>query len=307
MDGGLTALPLPTGFVGCVGRGINSGGAAVGWCIRPGPNPDDSRQTVTHATLWPDAGHAVDLNEVANTGAWVLEIATGIGADGHIIGGVVRNGERRGFLLTPLVNIGSECGGRVPCRCGDRVAADYTFTAHLGPCTQGLTVASGVKVTGQGFGLFGIGEGIGLLFDGSWSHVIGLHVTGFGDGVIMRNGGQGNLYQSAWVWNHRRHGVWLDQAGPGTWVWEVYSLLNGLSGIKLDGTQGTNIAYSFAWSNPVSLWLDHADRNTVWLGGWYGDRGPAAALVDSHQNALFGNSIYCAGGGPSFSTTARTP
>ena len=33
----------------------------------------------------------------------------------------------------------AECGGSVPCACGDRVVEDYTMTEDLGPCTRTLT------------------------------------------------------------------------------------------------------------------------------------------------------------------------
>ena len=32
----------------------------------------------------------------------------------------------------------TECGGEIPCACGDRVVEDYTMTADLGPCTRSL-------------------------------------------------------------------------------------------------------------------------------------------------------------------------
>jgi uncharacterized repeat protein (TIGR01451 family) len=98
-EGGLTALPIPPGFGFCSGRSMASGGASVGVCVQPGGAP---HLDVYHATLWPDPRQTVDLNTVANTGGWVLESATGISAEGEIVGTMISQGQRRGYLLTPI-------------------------------------------------------------------------------------------------------------------------------------------------------------------------------------------------------------
>jgi hypothetical protein len=40
-----------------------------------------------------------------------------------------------------------------------------------------------------------------------------------------------------------------------------------------------------------------ADQNTIWLNGWYGDRGHAAVLDESHGNSFYWNDVVCWGGG----------
>jgi hypothetical protein len=99
VEGGITALPILTGFHYCSGRSIASGGASVGHCTQYGGAP---HLDIYHATLWPSASPAVDLNTVANTGGWVLESATGISAEGEIVGTMISQGQRRGYLLTPI-------------------------------------------------------------------------------------------------------------------------------------------------------------------------------------------------------------
>jgi hypothetical protein len=99
VEGGITALPIPAGFDYCQGSAIASGGASVGVCTdgQGAPSLD-----IYHATLWPDATQVIDLNSVVNSLGWVLESARGISADGHIVGTMLRQGERRGYLLTPM-------------------------------------------------------------------------------------------------------------------------------------------------------------------------------------------------------------
>ena len=47
----------------------------------------------------------------------------------------------------PLVGAAGDCGGSVPCQCGDKVVADYQMTVDLGPCAaHGLHLTSGVTL-----------------------------------------------------------------------------------------------------------------------------------------------------------------
>jgi parallel beta-helix repeat protein len=72
-------------------------------------------------------------------------------------------GVRAGSLPQP------ECGGAVPCNCGDRVVEDYVMTADLGPCTWagsptpnelvGLRVDSDVTLDCAGHSILGPADG----------------------------------------------------------------------------------------------------------------------------------------------------
>jgi Periplasmic copper-binding protein (NosD) len=157
-----------------------------------------------------------------------------------------------------------------------------------------LTIGDGVQVNGNGFWLWGsTQEGTGVLFHGTKNSQVGwLHVTGFRYGVQMRAGASGNVFHSAWVWDHEHIGLWL-QAGSGNWVWNVYSTLNNGPGISLQDTQGSVIGYSIAWSNHVSLEPIRANQNTIWVNGFYGDQGDALAMTDSHGNGFYWNHFVC--------------
>jgi Periplasmic copper-binding protein (NosD) len=288
---GFTMLAMPSNASDCLVSGVNRARQAVGPC---------RGRAGTSAYLWTTPTTVWRLQDLIlpNTGL-ALENASDISDAGEIVG---RTHDDRGVLLTPIPAQMATCGGSVPCQCGDTVVRDYTFTAHLGPCeVQGtdaaLIIASGVKVNGNSFWLYGTGDGTGVLFDGTQGAQLGgLHVTNFANGVKMRGGASGNFYHSGWSWNHRQHGVWLEQAGSGNYVWGVYSLLNG-EGITLEQTQGNTIAYSTAWSNPVSLHLRRADRNLVWASNFYGDQGHAASIQDSHGNSFYLNTFVCGGSG----------
>jgi hypothetical protein len=191
-------------------------------------------------------------------------------------------------LYASFAQAQQKCGGSVPCQCGDTVVADYTFTADLGPCAEGLTVASGVTVNGGGHWLAGSGEGTGLNFDATQGSQVGyLHVTGFDRNIWMHSGSSGNLYHDSWTWNSRKGMEIHPSAGPNNWVWGVYSLLNREDGIRLDGATGQTVAYSIAWSNETSLDLDRTNSNTIWGSEFYGDMGRATNMRDGHHNAVY--------------------
>jgi hypothetical protein len=279
----ITRLPFPgpvTYQTTCAALGINTALVTVGGC--------DGR-----AMLWPDTSTVLDLNAQAPA-AFVLAYALGINDDGEIIG----TSAGRNWLLTPIPPHVAQCGGSVPCQCGD-VIADYTFTTHLGPCAvQGtdaaLIVPSGVRVNGNGFRVIGTGDGTGVLFDGTQNSQVGvLHVTGFDVSVLMRGGATGNYYHNSWVWNNRE-GIVVDSGAYANWIWAIASLINHETGIHLADVSGNILGYNVAWSNPISLRTDRARGNTIWVNGLFGDAGHAMTMTDSHGHALVWN--YFAGG-----------
>jgi len=97
---------------------------------------------------------------------------------------------------TPSQDRKQECGGAIPCRCGDRVIQDYVLPADLGPCARhGLLVQSAVTLDGGGHHLVGLGNGseqYGVYLHGSQGATVrNLVVTRFLEGIRLR-GATGN-------------------------------------------------------------------------------------------------------------------
>lgn len=92
----------------------------------------------------------------------------------------------------PSVSAADECGGSIPCQCGDKVKSDYHMTAHLGPCTKhGLSVASDVTLDCRNHvvcGPGGRGEhfGIYLAKGTTRATVRNCEVTGFMRGIRLQ-------------------------------------------------------------------------------------------------------------------------
>ncbi|MEM4389458.1 MAG: right-handed parallel beta-helix repeat-containing protein [Candidatus Micrarchaeia archaeon] len=70
------------------------------------------------------------------------------------------------FLLAAAsLSFSANCGGAVPCACGDTLIASWTMASDLGPCSgNGLTIgASGITLDCAGHSITGTGAGNGII------------------------------------------------------------------------------------------------------------------------------------------------
>ncbi len=123
-----------------------------------------------------------------------------------------------GSLGPPGSALAADCGGAVPCQCGDRVVADATLTGDLNSCPGvGLRVVSGNLDCGD-HQVSGNSESNGLA--GIWlDNATGLtvencRVRNFEDGILV-DGGSGNTLADNVAFNNR-HGVWVGSGATGT-------------------------------------------------------------------------------------------
>lgn len=84
----------------------------------------------------------------------------------------------------------ANCGGAMPCACGDTVIADTRLAADVGPCGRtGLNVASGVKLDCDGHRVFGGSSKDGILANLARDTTIrGCTVEGFRVGIRVLGG-----------------------------------------------------------------------------------------------------------------------
>lgn len=100
------------------------------------------------------------------------------------------------FVFVPRV-YAANCGGAVPCKCGDKVTQDYVMTTDLGPCllTHGLLIGNGVTLNGNGHrisGPAGLLEVYGVYLNGTTGAIVkNLLISGFLRGIRLA-GAQGN-------------------------------------------------------------------------------------------------------------------
>lgn len=105
-----------------------------------------------------------------------------------------------GFFLLAFSSrlLAANCGGAIPCQCGDTVKQNYVMTANLGPCQgHGLKLASGVTLDGQHYQIFGSGNsstGYGVyLLNVTGATVKNVSVTKFSRGLRLRDASQNTI------------------------------------------------------------------------------------------------------------------
>jgi parallel beta-helix repeat protein len=128
-------------------------------------------------------------------------------------------------LLAPGVGAAGDCGGSVPCQCGDKVVADYHMTGDLGPCAEhGLRLNSGVTLDCRQRGIRGAGRqprhyGILLSSDTTGATVKNCDVSGFMHGIRLREAHRNQIINNDAHHNgdSARHvGYGIDVAGGST-------------------------------------------------------------------------------------------
>jgi probable HAF family extracellular repeat protein len=96
-NGRLTKLGSSAGVFNATAQAINDNNEIVGGAIMA----DADGMPLFHAVAWHN-GTMVDLNtRISSTSGWELNTATGINAQGQIVGNGTYKGQTRAFLLTP--------------------------------------------------------------------------------------------------------------------------------------------------------------------------------------------------------------
>lgn len=95
-------------------------------------------------------------------------------------------------VLLPANSMAGECGGQIPCSCGDTVGSDYRMSAPLGPCPgHGLYVAGGVTLDCGSHAIHGPGGhakdfGVYLAKGTTGATVKNCEVSGFLRGIRLQ-------------------------------------------------------------------------------------------------------------------------
>lgn len=219
-------------------------------------------------------------------------------------GGRVSSGARRGItagmaaatvcalLLAELVlgltagAMAAECGGSIPCQCGDTVGSNYLMTADLGPCprlsgadTIGLRVRSGVTLNCQDHSITGPGDllkdsfGIRVGTSAGASNMTvkrcdvsrfwwGIYVESATDVLIKSN----HLHDNGWKSpTENGTGYGLDVANSSAVTVRNNVITdNGNEGFHLSSSSGVLVEDNVFENNGFEqLYLIHADNNVI--------------------------------------------
>lgn len=179
-----------------------------------------------------------------------------------------------------------QCGGTVPCKCGDQVVASTTLGADLNGCRRrGLTLVAGVldcaghQVAGPGDRTRG--EGIWIAA-ASGAAVRNCIVRNFGKGILV-DGGSDNLIEDNEVFSNRV-GVWI---GDGATRIEVRGNRvhdNRDEGVHIGGGTSDNLVIEneLVANATENLYLITTSRNRV-IDNLL-DRSSEAAILLKHSD-----------------------
>lgn len=201
------------------------------------------------------------------------------------------------LLVAPSAGIAAECGGGRICRCGDRVVADYTLPADLGPCEgDGLRVRRAVVLDGNGHLVRGRGTrgSVGVQVDGaaSGARVVNLGITGFerglrlakaervrveavaahdngdpaarvGYGIDLAGGSSRNVLLRVQVFRNADEGIHVGSAAHENRIVEAEVHDNGRENVYFLRNHGNVLTRSRLWGAPTAVYVKHAARSLL--------------------------------------------
>lgn len=230
------------------------------------------------------------------------------------------------FGVAAVPALAADCGGAVPCDCGDRVVRDHVLTSDLGPCPgHGLQLASGVTLDGAGHLIHGRGakDSYGIYLRGVRNAVVhNVAVTGFHHGVRFRDahacrlsasdvfgngdlgervgygvdlavGSSENLLEGNAIHDNADEGIHFGTGSAANQLLasEIYD--NGRENVYLLASDRNLLRDNHVWGGQDSLFVKDSSDNRI-----ENNTLADATLVlraDSHDNQLVGNHLLGAG------------
>jgi parallel beta-helix repeat protein len=228
----------------------------------------------------------------------------------------------------PPVGAADECGGSIPCQCGDKVRSDYHMTTDLGPCSEhGLYVASDVTLDCRNHvvrGPGGRGEHFGIyLANGTTRATVkNCEVTGFlrgirlrsahhnrlidnqvhhngdsashtGYGIDVAGGSTANVLQGNRVHDNADEGIHVGAGSDQNTLIRNHVYANFRENIYVLRSNGGVFQHNITHGGMNSLFLKHATFNRF-ENNTFHDR-TAALRGDSHDNQFVSNEFLNAG------------
>ncbi len=198
-----------------------------------------------------------------------------------------------GFTLMSAAFVASnagaaDCGGPVPCACGDRMVESTTLEADLNGCQQaGLTVASGVldcaghQISGPGDRTLWDGVELdvaadaevrncrirnfrrGIYLDGGTGNRVGENVLFDNQiGIQVGAGASANRIENNEVHDNRDEGIHLGSGSAANVVATNHVWANALENISLIDTRGNRVIENVVGeSREAAIFIKHSDDN----------------------------------------------
>lgn len=185
-----------------------------------------------------------------------------------------------------------ECGDGVACACGDSVRGAAVLEADLTDCAAGLRVKQGT-LDCAGRGIFGAGDGEGVVVEATGATVRRCLVSGFRTGIRLRGGGS-NLLAGNDVVDNARYGIELAVATSGNLLVGNIVLDSGDEGIHVGtGADGNAIVFNLIeGSGKENLYF--LDVTGVWVEANLIRGGGSAGMYVKHttDSRFRGNRVF---------------
>jgi parallel beta-helix repeat protein len=211
------------------------------------------------------------------------------------------HGNRCGAVLLATVAIillvfeiarAADCGGSVPCACGDNVRKSTTLVADLSNCRNGgLRLRAAVVLDCAGHTITGSGRDEGIVVDSvSGAEVRNCNVSRFDRGIRIR-GGQGNWVHDNQSFQNDNYGVDLAVATTGNRIEANLIRDNGDEGIHVGSDANDNqiTGNQILRSERENLYLLSVHGVTV-TGNTLADSGSAALYVKHSSDNVFADN-----------------
>lgn len=203
-------------------------------------------------------------------------------------------GATSAIFATPAAAL--DCGGGVPCGCGDTVTSSITLDTDLGVCTGlGLRVKSGVTLDCAGHRIVGSdkpGAWYGVTIDNATGvEVRNCRVSKFRRGLRIR-GGSNNVVRSNWAVRNR-YGIDLANSTVGNQIIDNRIRLNRDEGIHVgNGSNGNQvIGNKFTQNRNENLYLLGVTNSLVEANRLRGSGKAAIYVKHSAYNSFTGNRV----------------
>ena len=205
-------------------------------------------------------------------------------------------------VLAVSVLQAANCGGAIPCQCGDTVTSDYVMTANLGPCSgHGLSLASGITLDGNGHRISGPANGsdfYGVYLRGTIGGTVkNIVVTGFRHGIRLRDAHGNQILDSETFQNgdfnsHVGYGIDITLASTNNTFQGNLIHDNADEGVHFSvGSGGNTFVGNSVYNNYLeNIYLLQADNNTLAGNTIWGGQN-TLYVKDSSFNVIEGNTL----------------
>jgi hypothetical protein len=215
---------------------------------------------------------------------------------------------RKFFLVTVITSLmgfpfasslqAANCGGNIPCSCGDNVVADRTLVSGVDAVVRtvcggdGLMMnTAGVALNMNGNRIVGSGVGVGVLITVDGVSINDGQIYTFGTGIGTAGTTNGSIIDSIKPDSNIGDGIFLQ--GNGNQLSRILAKTNGDNGVVVIGDGNRLEGHNDEYSGFHGIWVKGNNNELIANGASENaNDGPGSGIrVEGNGNLLVGNKI----------------